>query len=233
MIDLSIKAIRMFDQDRKCWLAIDLTKEGNGQMYLYEEGELPKEVQTATRAKARSEPQDSPAKYYLEKLVQGSKVYIFGGGHVAQEAVPTLARVNFDCIVLEDREDFTKPELFPGVRRTRLVDMEHLEEVCRDITSDDYICVMTRGHQHDFLVEKQILRTPVSYIGVIGSRKKKEVVFAKLRQEGYTDQDLARIKTPMGLDIQAETPAEIAVSIAAEMIMERARRNRVAADQMK
>ena len=92
---------------------------------------------------------------------------------------------------------------------------------------------MTRGHQHDFLVEKQILRTPVSYIGVIGSRKKKEVVFAKLRQEGYTDQDLARIKTPMGLDIQAETPAEIAVSIAAEMIMERARRNRVAADQMK
>lgn len=77
------------------------------------------------------------------------------------------------------------------------------------------------------------MRTPVSYIGVIGSRKKKEVVFAKLRQEGYTDQDLARIKTPMGLDIQAETPAEIAVSIAAEMIMERARRNRVAADQMK
>ena len=58
-------------------------------------------------------------------------------------------------------------------------------------------------------------------------------VFPNLRPEGYTDQDLARIKTPMGLDIQAETPAEIAVSIAAEMIMERARRNRVAADQMK
>ena len=62
---------------------------------------------------------------------------------------------------------------------------------------------------------------------MIGSRKKKEAVFAKLRQEGYTDQDLARIKTPMGLDIQAETPAEIAVSIAAEMIMERARRNHI------
>ena len=227
MIDLAIRAIRMFDQDRKCWLAMDLSKEGKGQMYLYEEGDLPKKVQVAVCAKARSEPQESPAKYYLEKLVQGSKVYIFGGGHVAQEAVPTLARVNFDCIVLEDREDFAKPELFPGARRTRLVDMEHLEEVCRDITSDDYICVMTRGHQHDFLVEKQILRTPASYIGVIGSRKKKEAVFAKLRQEGYTDQDLARIKTPMRLDIQAETPAEIAVSIAAEMIMERARRNHI------
>ncbi len=68
MIDLAIRAIRMFDQDRKCWLAIDLTKEGNGQMYLYEEGELPKKVQAARRAKTRSEPQDSPAKYYLAKI---------------------------------------------------------------------------------------------------------------------------------------------------------------------
>lgn len=227
MIDLSIKAGRMFDQDVKCWLAIELSKEGNGQMYLYEEGDPPKEVRDAARAKAQSGSPDSPVKYYLEKLVQGGKVYIFGGGHVAQEAVPTLARVHFDCIVLEDREEFAKPELFPGVRRTQLVDMEHLEEICGDITPDDYVCVMTRGHQHDFLVEKQVLQTPAYYIGVIGSRKKKEAVFKRLREEGYTDQDLARIKTPVGLDIQAETPAEIAVSIAAEMIRERARRNQI------
>ena len=90
--------------------------------------------------------------------------------------------------------------------------MEHLEEVCRDITSDDYICVMTRGHQHDFLVEKQILRTPASYIGVIGSRKEggglcKTPPGGVYRPGSGKDQDADE------LDIQAETPAEIASAL--------------------
>ena len=102
----------------------------------------------------------------------------------AQEAVPTLARVNFDCIVLEDREDLQSRNYFRGREGRGWLIWSIWKKYAGMITSDDYICVMTRGHQHDFLVEKQILRTPASYIGVIGSRKKKEAVFAKLRQEG-------------------------------------------------
>ena len=85
---------------------------------------------------------------------------------------------------------------------------------------------MTRGHKDDLTVQAQVLRTPASYVGVIGSRRKKEGVFACLREQGFTEDDLKRIKTPIGLEIQAETPAEIAVSIAAELILHRAERRR-------
>ena len=99
----------------------------------------------------------------------------------------------------------------------RLADFVTVEE-------RDYVVVMTRGHKDDQAVQAQMLRTPAHYIGVIGSRRKTAGVFARLREEGFTDADLARITTPIGLDIKAETPAEIAVSIAAQLIQVRAER---------
>ena len=81
---------------------------------------------------------------------------------------------------------------------------------------------MTRGHRDDLLLQEQVLRTPARYIGVIGSRRKKAALFAQLRERGFTDADLERITTPIGLSIGAETPAEIAVSIAAQLIQVRA-----------
>ena len=77
---------------------------------------------------------------------------------------------------------------------------------------------MTRGHKDDMLVQSHVLKTDARYIGVIGSRRKTAGVFAKLREQGFTDADLQRITTPIGLDILAETPAEIAVSITAQLI---------------
>ena len=155
------------------------------------------------------------------RLTPSGRVYIFGGGHVAQALVPALAAVDFRCVVLEDREDFCRPELFPGVEETRLIQNGD-PAAYAGITAEDYVAVMTRGHKDDLTVQAQALKTPAKYIGVIGSRKKTAAVFARLRDMGYTDADLQRITTPIGLSIKAETPAEIAVSIAAQLIQLRA-----------
>lgn len=152
------------------------------------------------------------------RLIPPGRVFIFGGGHVAQALVPALAAVGFRCVVLEDREDFCRPELFSGVEETRLIRNDD-PAAYGDITAEDYVAVMTRGHKDDLTVQAQVLKTQAKYIGVIGSRKKTAAVFARLKEMGYTDADLARITTPIGLDIKAETPAEIAVSITAQLIM--------------
>jgi len=156
-----------------------------------------------------------------ERLTPRGRVLIFGGGHVSQKLVPALAAVDFRCVVLEDRKDFCRPELFPGAEEVRLIRNDDAE-VYRGITADDYVVVMTRGHKDDLTVQAQALKTPARYIGVIGSRRKTAAVFARLREMGYTDAGLQRITTPIGLDIKAETPAEIAVSITAQLILERA-----------
>lgn len=155
------------------------------------------------------------------RLLPPGRVYIFGGGHVAQALVPALAAVEFRCVVLEDREDFCRPALFPGAEETRLIQNDD-PAAYAGITAEDYVAIMTRGHKDDLTVQVHALKTPARYIGVIGSRRKTAAVFSKLREMGYTDADLQRITTPIGLDIKAETPAEIAVSIAAQLIQLRA-----------
>lgn len=162
-------------------------------------------------------------RYYSEPLVQAGTVYVFGGGHVAQETVPVLARLGFRCVVLDDREDFASPRLFPDAVQTILCDFAKLKAHI-SMTDRDYAVVMSRGHLSDYVIEKQLLRGEAGYIGVMGSRKKTASINAKLYAEGFTEEDTARIHTPIGLKIGAETPAEIAISVAAELIMVRAGR---------
>jgi xanthine dehydrogenase accessory factor len=92
------------------------------------------------------------------------------------------------------------------------------------LTAADYVVVMTRGHAHDFSVQQQVLRTEVAYLGVIGSRSKSASIAARLREAGIPQEAIARIHTPIGTAIKAETPAEIAISIAGELILARAER---------
>lgn len=160
-------------------------------------------------------------RYFIEQAVQAGRVYIFGGGHVAQKLVPALSAIHFRCVVLEDREEFCKPELFPGVEEVRLISLEHIDEQV-EITDCDYVCIMTRGHKDDMAVQAFAVRTPARYIGVIGSQRKAAAVRAALQKQGFTDSELGRVITPIGLDIGAETPEEIAVSIAAQLIGVRA-----------
>ena len=141
-----------------------------------------------------------------------------------QALVPALSAVDFRCTVLEDREDFCRKELFPQAEETILIDNTRIADFIT-IREDDYVVIMTRGHKDDTLIQAQALKTPARYIGVIGSARKTAGVFAVLREQGFTDQDLSRITTPIGLDIGSETPAEIAVSITAQLIQVRAARN--------
>lgn len=159
-------------------------------------------------------------RWFCEQIQQVGNVYIFGGGHVAQALVPVLTPLGFPCIVLEDREEFADPSLFPGARQVRLVDMFHLDEQLT-ITEDDYVCIMTRGHENDLLVEQQILRTPARYLGVIGSARKTAKAFRQLLEMGFVQRDLDRVVNPIGLPIGGRSPEEIAVSIAAQLIQYR------------
>lgn len=163
---------------------------------------------------------------YVEQIGFSGKVYVLGCGHVAQELVPVLSHVGFRCIVMDDREEFARKELFPTAEKVMVVDFNRIGDYIT-VTENDYVCIMTRGHAYDTVLQAQILRTPACYIGVIGSRHKKAGVERRLREEfGCTEEMLERIVTPIGLSILAETPAEIAISIAGQMIEHRAKRNR-------
>ncbi len=219
----------MFVRGEQCWLICELTAHSGGKMAVYgkKSGLVGADIPTEVLSDMPSRPcqkEHLGSFYYTEELLKPGKVFIFGGGHVAQELVPALARVGFRCTVIEDRPDFAKRELFEGVEDVRLMPMTELPLLCEEIGENDYVCVMTRGHKDDFEVQRHVLATPARYIGVIGSPAKKKTVFDKLRAFGYTDADFHRITAPIGLDIGGETPAEIAVSIAAQLIMVRAGR---------
>ena len=141
---------------------------------------------------------------------------MFGGGHVSQALVPLLSGVDFCCVVLDERPDYATHALFPTAE-ARCGPLPALAAAI-PFTTGDSVIIMTRGHQGDYEVLCEALRSPVWYIGMVGSHRKMEATFRRLREDGFTDADLSRIVTPIGLAIDAETPAEIAVSITAQLI---------------
>lgn len=223
---LAREALRCFDEGILAYLIIDLSGHA---MAFYAQGKLigediPQQVlNTAGACACRLGMQGR--EFYCEQLVHPDRVFVFGGGHVAQALVPVLASVGFRCIIVEDREEFCKKELFPQVQETLLLREEDWKNAI-DAGPEDYICIMTRGHQNDLACQAFALRTQAGYIGVIGSRRKIASVNARLSDMGFSQADIARIVTPIGLEIGAITPAEIAVSIAAQMIAYRAGRRK-------
>lgn len=216
----------LFAAGEPSWLVTGLFFGGGLSLYGAKRGLIGPDVPAGVLEQAGPAPKQVEAEgraWYIEPLLRGGVVYIFGGGHVAQALVPALTAVDFRCQVIEDREEFCRPELFPGVERTHLLQSQDFERVL-SIGPEDYVCVMTRGHKDDTACEAFALRTPAHYIGVIGSRKKTAAVNARLREQGFTDDDLGRVTTPIGLSIGAQTPAEIAVSVAAQLIQVRAAR---------
>ena len=159
---------------------------------------------------------------YIEQIHSSGRVYLFGGGHVAQELEPVLTHLGFRCVVLDDRPEFTRRELFPTAEAVLDVDFSRIADTVT-IGQEDYVCVMTRGHAYDTVVQAQVLKCRPVYVGVIGSQHKAAGVRKVLREEyGLLDEELDLVTTPIGLSIRAETPAEIAISIAAQMIQVRA-----------
>ncbi len=162
-----------------------------------------------------------PGKIAYMPVIQEERAIIFGGGHIALDLVPILKRCGFKVIVFDDREEFACPERFPDADEVICGDFTMLDRYL-EFRNTDYIAIMTSGHVHDYEAEEQALRKKAAYIGVIGSRKKTQFVNSKLRTAGISEEMIAGVHTPIGLDIKAVTPAEIAVSIAAEMIKVRA-----------
>ena len=148
-------------------------------------------------------------------------VWLFGGGHVSQALAAVLAPLDFRVAVYDDRLEFTGEDRFPlAVKRVAAPFGELRRHV--PLGPDDYLVIMTRGHQADFEVLRETLRAPVRYLGCIGSRRKLALCKDRLLDEGFTEAEYARLHAPIGLAIGAETPEEIAVSIAAELIAVRA-----------
>ena len=219
-------AAERFQAGGDLWLICAVSEGGSMALYDRSHGFTGAEMPAALTAHLKRKPllaELDGASYYIEQVSSAGRVYVFGCGHVAQELVPVLSHVGFRCVAMDDREEFAQKALFPDAEEVLLVDFNHIDEAI-SVTAEDYACVMTRGHASDAVIQAQLLRTPASYIGVVGSARKKAGVYQKLREEyGYGDDDFARITSPIGLDIQAETPAEIAISIAAQLIQVRAK----------
>jgi len=155
-------------------------------------------------------------------------VYIFGAGHVGKATCEAASLVGFRVVVTDDRPELLTEERFPHASLLRRIDsFDHPLAPCGrvpaiEIGPEDCALVLTHKPGIDKEMVAQLLRTDAGYIGLIGSKTKRDGIYASLRSEGFTDADLARIHSPIGLAIGARTPEEIAVSIVAEIIAVRA-----------
>ena len=146
---------------------------------------------------------------------------IVGAGHIAQPLCEIGAMLGFHTVVVDDRWAFANRERFPRAAEVRVGPFEEVLNSLH-INRQTFVVVVTRGHVWDETSVKAALKKNPAYIGMIGSRRRSKRTLERLVEQGYPPEEVARVHTPLGLDIAAETPAEIAVAITAEIV--RARR---------
>lgn len=163
-----------------------------------------------------------PALGYVEKLEAPPILLIVGAGHIGIELAKIAAQIGFEVAVQDDRREWANVENYPDARQvlnesveTAITRVENREQL--------FVALLTRGFEFDLEALKTILRReePCAYIGMIGSERRVREVFRELEIAGFSQNELQKIKAPIGLNIGALTPAEIAVSIAAELIQTR------------
>lgn len=155
--------------------------------------------------------------YVIEYVQAAPDVIIFGGGHVGRAVSQSAALAGFRVTVVDDRPEFVLKEQFPEVERVLCADAETAFERL-SMTPRSYVVIVTRGHKHDEQVLEHALRRELQYIGMIGSRRKVKVMMDNLTARGFAPEVLAKVHAPIGLDIGAQTPGEIGISIVAELI---------------
>jgi xanthine dehydrogenase accessory factor len=171
-------------------------------------------------------PQGLKVDCFLEPIASAPVLYLFGGGHVSLPVASLAKMVGFRLVVIDDRPDFANAQRFPMADQVLVRDFENvLDEY--ELGPEAYVVIITRGHIFDKDVLAQALRKTTAYVGMIGSRRKRDIIYRTLLNEGIGQEDIDRVHSPIGLDIGAETPEEIAVSIVAELVQERAQRNPV------
>lgn len=154
--------------------------------------------------------------FLLEPFGVRPRAVIFGGGHVGQALCRVLAWSRFDVTVVDAREDLMTEERLPGARRVCEEPASAASSL--DIPPDAFCVVVNPTHADDLATMKVLVRRPLRYLGLMASRRKRKDIFAALKEDGVSEEALARVHCPVGLSIGAETPEEIAVSIAAEMV---------------
>jgi xanthine dehydrogenase accessory factor len=154
---------------------------------------------------------------FIEPVLPVPVLYLFGAGHVAVSTYKVASAAGFDVVVVDDRETYANRERFPDARE---VVAEDFEQACARISPSEssYIVIVTRGHRDDMRVLRWAVTTPARYIGMIGSKRKTIAIFKELIQEGMEPALFERVSAPVGLEIGAVTPEEIAVAIVAELI---------------
>ena len=147
------------------------------------------------------------------------RLLIVGGGHVGQAVARLAADLEFEVWVVDDRDSLISEERFPHASRRIVGDIGRtLKELIPEITPRTYCLIVTRGHNHDEEALYHLAPTTAGYVGMIGSKRKVKLIFDDLRTKGVSEETLARVRAPVGLEIGSETVVEIAVSITAELI---------------
>jgi xanthine dehydrogenase accessory factor len=154
---------------------------------------------------------------FIEPILPPALLYVFGAGHVAVNLYKVAKLAGFDVVVVDDREAYANRERFPEARD---VIADDFDVVTSRLTPSEssYVVIVTRGHRDDMRVLRWAVQTPARYVGMIGSRRKTIAIFKELQREGLPAHLFERVHAPVGLDIGAVTPEEIAVSITAELI---------------
>lgn len=236
--DFFVRVAALLTRGEGGWLATAITRDGGElvtENFLLVRGEpvatrsesgraLPEDLLRAQTLLTPSLLERGSVRYFIDPLAPPITVYVFGGGHIGKHLVPLCHMVGFRTVVVDDRADFISRERFPQADDLlavpsfdRGVDGIHLGAAA-------YVVIVTRGHGGDQAILRQALRQRPGYIGMIGSSRKRGLIFNQLIAEGFTQEDLARVTCPVGLPIGAETPEEIAVSIVAQLVATRAAR---------
>jgi xanthine dehydrogenase accessory factor len=153
---------------------------------------------------------------FVEPILPQPVAYLFGGGHVSMAVARAANAAGFGVTVVDDREAFANKERFPMAQEVYTSYEDAFEKIKPNAAS--YLVIVTRGHKEDMHVLAWAVRTEARYVGMIGSKRKVLSVYKALEKEGYKPEEFERVYAPMGLDIGALSPEEIAVSITAELV---------------
>jgi len=160
---------------------------------------------------------ESGAEYFIEAYTTPPTLVLAGGGHVSKAISNIASSLGFKIFIIDDREDFSNPDRFPEAEQTVVSDYGSAFEKL-PIGTNSFIVIATRGHRYDASATASAMRTPASYVGLLGSKRKTILIFEELFREGFTMEEVQSVRSPIGLNISARTPEEIALSIMAEIV---------------
>ena len=160
---------------------------------------------------------DEASRTFVESIPRMPRVVIFGAGHVGVEIAKLARSVGFYVVAIDDRAEFANAERLPWANEVVAADFRSvLDRFVFD--EDDFVLATTRGHSFDAYIIEHTAASPARYVGMLGSKRKKAVILKALKEAGVPQAALDRVVTPIGLDIGADTPAEIGVSVVAELV---------------